>query len=193
MKVILTDCDGVLLDWEYPFNCWMEEHGHRLVDPLKYAVSRRYDISEDDAHRCVRLFNESAAMGFLPPLRDAMHYVKKLHEKHGYVFHVITSMGRDKNAHQLRKMNLRKIFGETAFVDFTFLDIFADKSPALSKYIDSGAMWIEDKYKNAQLGKQYGLQCVLMEHGHSLEFEDKDITVVKNWKNIYNILTGEAE
>lgn len=193
MKIILTDCDGVILDWEYAFNCWMEEHGYKLTDALKYKVSKRYDITPEEGERCVRLFNESAAMGFLPPLRDAMHYVKLLHEKHGYVFHAITSMGRNKNAHQLRKMNLRKLFGKTAFVDFTFLDIFGNKEPALSAYTDTGCIFVEDKYKNLEPCNRLGIQPILMEHGHNLNFEDPNVTVVKNWKQIYNILTGENE
>ena len=30
-KIILTDCDGVLLDWEEGFSVWMELHGHEKV------------------------------------------------------------------------------------------------------------------------------------------------------------------
>ena len=33
-KLILTDADGVLLDWEYAFNIWMTEKGYTLVEPL---------------------------------------------------------------------------------------------------------------------------------------------------------------
>lgn len=28
IKTILTDADGVLLDWEVDFNKWMEKHGY---------------------------------------------------------------------------------------------------------------------------------------------------------------------
>ena len=37
-KVILTDCDGVLLNWEYAFHCWMDAHGFKrqLGAQLKY-------------------------------------------------------------------------------------------------------------------------------------------------------------
>ena len=31
-KVILTDCDGVLMNWEYAFNVWMQSHGYEMVD-----------------------------------------------------------------------------------------------------------------------------------------------------------------
>ena len=30
-KIILTDCDGVVLDWEEGFPIWMEIHGHNKV------------------------------------------------------------------------------------------------------------------------------------------------------------------
>ena len=31
-KIILTDCDGVVLDWEEGFSIWMEHHGHTKVE-----------------------------------------------------------------------------------------------------------------------------------------------------------------
>ena len=27
-KIILTDIDGVMLDWEFAFHSWMDVHGH---------------------------------------------------------------------------------------------------------------------------------------------------------------------
>ena len=29
-KIILTDCDGVCLDWEYGFHTWKQSPGHEL-------------------------------------------------------------------------------------------------------------------------------------------------------------------
>ena len=44
----------------------------------------------------VKQFNESAAIGFMIPLRDAQwYYVKLLHEKHRYRFVAITSLSLD--------------------------------------------------------------------------------------------------
>ena len=83
----------------------------------------------------VNLFNQSAVVGFLPPLRDAIHYVRKLHEEHGYVFHVCTSLHKDKNAQKLRIMNLEKLFGETVFEKYIILGCGDDKDelPHLTK------------------------------------------------------------
>jgi FMN phosphatase YigB (HAD superfamily) len=187
-KIILTDADGVLLDWEYAFDVWMSQHGFTKVDALKYNIGKRYDIDEAQGRKLIKIFNESAHMGFLPPLRDAMYYVKRLHEEHGYVFHCITSLTRDENACELRKMNLRKLFGNTAFEKFIFLDTGADKDEVLEQYRNTGYWWIEDKIVNCQVGNNLGLKSLLVEHGHNMEFEHPDIPRVKNWRDIYNMI-----
>lgn len=190
-NLILVDADGVLLNWEFAFDCWMNEHGHHKQDgfQFKYNIGKRYGIDDDIAVKLIKTFNESAAIGFLPPLRDAMHYVRKLHEEHGYVFHCITSLSTDKNAQKLRKMNLEKLFGETVFEQVICLGTGADKDEALEPYRDTECWWIEDKITNAEVGKSIGLRSVLVEHGHNMDYSG-DIPVVKNWKEIYDMITG---
>lgn len=187
-KVILTDCDGVLLNWEYAFNTWMKRHGYEMKEAGEkaYDMGERYGINNDEKKRLVKFFNESSAIGFLPPLRDAMYYVDLLHRKHGYVFHMITSLSLEPSAQQLRIENTKKLFGETAFEKFIFVDTGADKDEALVPYINSGYLWVEDKVENAVLGVEYGLNSVIMEHGHNMHFQD--IPRVKSWKEIYDTL-----
>ena len=189
-KIILTDCDGVLCNWEYAFDVYMQQHGFKKVDALKYNIGKSYGIDNEQGKKLIKIFNESAHIGFLPPLRDAMYYVKRLHEEHGYVFHCITSLTNDKNAQELRKMNLRKLFGETAFEKFVFLDTGADKDEALEPYRNSGYHWIEDKIINCQVGTSLGLKSILVEHGHNMDYDDPEIPRVKNWKEIYEMIVG---
>ena len=122
-----------------------------------------------------------------------MYYIKKLHEKHGYRFHAITSLSRDRNAQELRKMNLRKLFGETTFEKFVFLDTGAAKDQVLEKYRDTGLWWVEDKITNAVAGTEVGLKSILVEHGHNMDFDHPEIPRVKNWQEIYQLITGEAD
>jgi uncharacterized HAD superfamily protein len=191
-NVILTDVDGVLLNWEYAFDTWMQTHGHSKVEggQFKYNIGKRYNISNDQGRQLIKYFNESAAIGFLPPLRDAMYYVKKLHEKHGFVFHAITSLSLDKNAVHLREMNLKKLFGETVFERIVCLDTGADKDDALMPYKDSGLWWVEDKIDNCLVGINLGLRSLLMEHGHNMDFDHQDIPRVKNWREVYDLVLG---
>jgi len=114
-KVILTDCDGVILDWLYAFDQWMARHGYTVVEEGQYQMELKYGLERAEAKRLVRMFNESAAIRKLPPLRDAIKYVRKLHEEHGYIFHAITSLSKDQYACHLRTKNLRELFGDTAF------------------------------------------------------------------------------
>ena len=192
-KLILVDCDGVTLDWEYAFDVYMQQHGFNRVEGggLKYSIGARYDISNDQGKRLIKIFNESAHIGFLPPLRDAMYYVKRLHEEHGYVFHCVTSLSTDINAQRLREMNLSKLFGSTAFERVTCLETGADKNYALEEYANSGCWWVEDKPENAEVGLDMGLRSILMEHGHNMNHVNEQIPVVKNWREIYNLITGE--
>jgi hypothetical protein len=190
-KLILVDADGVLLNWEFAFDTWMNEHGHHKQDgyQFKYDIGKRYGIEKDVGKKLIKTFNESAAIGFLPPLRDAIHYVRKLHEEHGFVFHCITSLSLDKNAGRLRRMNLEKLFGDTVFEEIVCLDTGADKDQALEKYRGSGLTWVEDKIDNAEVGKALGLNSIIVEHGHNMDYAG-DIPVVKNWKQIYEMIVG---
>ena len=193
-RLILVDSDGVLLDWEYAFNIWMQEHGFEEVpgSKLSYEMSERYGIPKDQVRRLIRLFNESAAIGFLPALRDAMYYVKRLHEEHGFRFHCITSLSTDPNAVKLREQNLSKLFGKTAFERVVCLPTGADKNEALEEYRDTGCYWIEDKPVNAEAGLAAGLRPLVIEHGHNLHYYHEHITLVKNWRDVYGIVTGQS-
>jgi len=178
-----------LLDWEYAFDVYLQTHGFNKVEGgnRKYDIGKRYGIDREQGKKLIKIFNESAHIGFLPPLRDAMYYVKRLHEEHGYVFHCITSLSRDENAQELRRMNLRKLFGKTAFERFVFLDTGQDKDEVLEHYRGSGLFWIEDKIINCQVGHGLGLRSLLMEHGHNMDYEDPSIPRVKNWREIYDL------
>ena len=192
-KIILTDCDGVVLDWEEGFSVWMEHHGHNTVDGYQYMynIGDRYGVSKEQGSQMVKVFNESAAIGFLPPLRDAQYFVKKLHEQHQYKFIAITSLSLDPYAKELRERNLKKLFGD-AFIEVVCLDTGADKDEILAEYGAKykGNYWIEDKPENLNAGIDAGLEGILIEHGHNMDYTG-NANVVVNWQEIYNLITGE--
>jgi len=188
-KVILVDCDGVLLDWMYSFHQWMNHHDFNIVKPEVYDIGEMFGIVDRVARkRLCRMFNESAQIRKLPPLRDAIKYVRKLHEEHGYVFHAITSLSNDEYAQHLRTKNLCELFGPTVFEKYIYLDTGADKDEALEFYRDSGCLWVEDKVENAEVGARLGLESVVMEHTYN---KDTDFPLMRNWKDIYEYVTGK--
>jgi beta-phosphoglucomutase-like phosphatase (HAD superfamily) len=189
-KVILTDCDGVLLDWNNAFIEWMKQRGFNpMYNANKhYDVSRKFGIQKSVAKQQVDIFNQSAWMGYLEAFRDSVYYVKKLHEKHGYKFHVITSMHNDSYAGRLREMNLKNVFGENTFERFTILGCGDDKDKALSEYRGTNYFWIEDKPENCDAGTKQGLRSLLIEHDHNADHWHGDTLTVRTWKEIYDMV-----
>ena len=186
-KVILTDCDGVLLAWEGAFHQWMNSKGFAIKEEAIYDISKTFGIPKSLGKKLVKEFNESAWMGFLPAFKDARSGVAKLVE-HGWQFKVITSLSLDPKAQMLRVSNLKNIFGKNVFVEVICLDTGADKDEELAKFKDSGLWWIEDKPENAEAGLKYGLKPILIEHEHNKEHEEDGIEYAFDWEEIYNII-----
>lgn len=190
-KKILTDVDGVLLNWEYAFHVWMESKGHAptVVDPgLFWNMAKQYNITDERAMAHVREFNHSAAMGFIPPLRDAHEYVRKLHKEHNYIFHAVTSFTNEEFSVKLRQMNLDKVFSPGVFEHVECLPIGSPKRDYLSQFEGTGYYWLEDSIDNAVDGLELGLKPIIMEHGYTMHFSHPEIPVVKDWKEIYDIV-----
>jgi FMN phosphatase YigB (HAD superfamily) len=188
-NIILTDCDGVLLDWEPYFYNWVKEkQGLEVKFPDEYNVAKALGIPKSEGFRLVSEFNSSMHMANIGPLRDAVKYVRKLYTDYGYRFHVITSQTDDNAAKEFRKYNLETLFGKEVFEGFTILSQGADKDKALLKWKDTECYWIEDKPTNYTIGKNLGLNSILVSHRHNKDFEGN---VVNNWKELYNKITGE--
>lgn len=186
--IILTDCDGVLLNWDGPFDEWLvQRRGFKAPAQRNGRVLSSYNLSHDEIDELVYAFNETANVGFLPPFRDSVQYVKKLHSEHGFVFRVITNIGTNQYSKTLRDKNLRQVFGNSIDT-VTCLPIRSDKRVALEPYKDTDLVWVEDNVKNATLGLRLGLRSVLMDHGKHAGLSPM-IPVVKSWKVIHELLT----
>lgn len=189
-KLILTDCDGVLLDWDYHFYKWLKEtEGYERLGP-EYNIGKAIGVAQKTGAKFVNLFNRSEYMKTLSPMRDAIKYVRKLHEEHGYIFHVITSQTNCRLAQEYRKENLRNVFGEV-FDGFTILNTGQDKDVSLKKWEGTECFWVEDKATNIKMGNDVGLRGILIDHtwNKTCSYEcDR----ANNWKDVYNIITGEV-
>ena len=186
-KTILTDVDGVLLDWQAAFFDWKLDQGFTPATPKSlYDMSKKFGQEKRVMQSLVRQFNESARIAYLDPLRDAVWGVKKLAEA-GYRFKVITSLSLDEYAGRARTQNLIRLFGDV-FDEFVYLDTGADKDEALSAYKDSGLYWVEDKPKNAQLGAKLGLNSLMIKHNFNKDIKLDGVTTVNSWSEICDLL-----
>ena len=196
MKKILSDCDGVLLDWNYSFEKWMKYHFNlEVVDDSQYAIGKRYGIQwskldPEDKFYLPKIFCNSSRIGSLKPIRDSVLYVRKLYEEFGITIDVITSLSLDPESVRLRKRNLREVFGP-AIDRIVCLDTGADKDDALLEWKDSGLIWVEDKTKNAIVGSDMGLNSFLLAHTYNSDCQDERVTRVQTWKEIYDYVKGQ--
>lgn len=185
-KVIFTDCDGVILDWEKAFQKWMIQHGYTHVDANQYAIDKQFGIPRDLGKQLVRQFNESAWMGELEAFRNARVGIARLMEA-GYEFVVITSLSLDPAAKHARQHNLEQVFGKGWMKELVCLDTGADKDEVLAEYIkkyEGVKYWVEDKWENAVVGADLGLTTFLVEHGHNKSESDDRILALHDMNEV---------
>jgi len=200
-RIILTDVDGVLLEWEHYFTKWLQlrsyfdkngnrNYPYKLLDSGQdnYDMSKRFGISKETISQEIREFNRSAWMGTQRPMLESQTWVKLLHAE-GWTFVPITSQTSDIPGQALRKKRLGELFGEHVFSNYHILGTGADKDSALAEFHDTGLYWVEDKPKNALAGLKYGLKPILIDHPYNKDFNHPDIIRVNNWKQIHEILS----
>jgi FMN phosphatase YigB (HAD superfamily) len=202
-RIILTDVDGVLLEWEHHFTKWMlqksyfDDKGNRYFPhkllPNKqdeYEMANRFGVSKKEIRALIREFNRSAWMGTQRPMEESQTWVKLLAAE-GWTFIPITSQTSDIPAQQLRKRRLGELFGDQVFTNYHILGTGADKDSALAEFHGTGLYWVEDKPHNAVAGLKYGLKPILINHEYNRDFQHPDVIRVNNWKQIHEILSGK--
>jgi len=77
-KIIATDCDGVLLQWEPAFDEWMKLNGFEKKASDHYQMNMNYWMTEGEMDVLIKVFNESAWMKYLKPVNAKMGDTKKI-------------------------------------------------------------------------------------------------------------------
>ena len=187
-KVILTDCDGVLLDWTYGFYQYMAQRGLTVKTQDTYSMAGQFGISQNGADVEVGIFNNSVYITDLTPFRDSVASIKYLHEHHGFVLHVITALSTDPEAYKMRLQNLHNVFGANVIDRLICTDPeHPDKTPYLEEYKDTNCIWVEDSPKNAIAGAKLGLNTYSINHSHNIDHvynPELKIETVHSWKEI---------
>jgi 5'(3')-deoxyribonucleotidase len=190
-NVILTDIDGCVLYYEHSFHMWMVGKGYKDAKPGTYYIHEKYGISQDESEHLVRTFNESVNLKHLPPVKDAIKYIRKLHEEHGYVFHAITALPNTRPVYEARLENLDNLFGKTVFERLVLSGRSADKPKYLKEYQGTGCYWIEDVPRNSIMGLEFDLKPLLMDRHYNRHINHNKVKRVQNWKEIYQEITGD--
>jgi len=166
-KLILTDVDGCLLEWNDAFESYMVDAGYKRIPNTDhhYNLSWRFDASFEVVRKMVVQFNECQDIAHLHPLPGAVATVNRLVE-HGFRFVCITSLSDAPEAKQYRTHNLINEFGNV-FDDIICLPVGASKSHILENWGGTGLFWLEDHFTNAEAGHEVGLQPILFETAYN--------------------------
>ena len=187
-KIILTDCDGVLLKWEDGFDRFMKSKGHdRIIDTeAEYSMALRYGIPMRRAQEYVNEYNESSMMTNLEAFADSVEYVGEL-AKQGFRFIAVTSLSDKPEAKVYREENLKNLFGDI-FDEVVCLATGASKAHVLMRWADTGYYWIEDHMRQAEAGYEAGLRTILIRHPYNMHYETDlfpTVSYTTPWKEIY--------
>ena len=183
-KILLTDADGVLLNW---LDSFLQQHEMSYED-FQYLEKEQ----PSTATTLIEAFNESARIGYLPSIKGAIAAMSKL-KNEGYEIHCVTSFGGSVYARRARFDNIKKLFGN-AITYIHILPLHDDKLEFLQEnYNDSESYFVEDNINNANLSLQAGLRPILLRqhwntNNANVEIDPKVICAY-DWKNVLELIT----
>lgn len=193
-KIILTDVDGCLVQWEEGFDAFMMSNGHSRLPETRseYSMALRYGITIKKAQEYIKMYNEGPAIASLEPFADSCEFVTKLAQD-GFRFIAVTSLSDHPDAHKYRTQNLKTLFGDV-FDEVVCLEMGASKAHVLMRWADTGYYWIEDHMRQAEAGHEAGLKTILIKHPYNKHYYTDLFPIVSYetpWKEIYSIITAE--
>jgi FMN phosphatase YigB (HAD superfamily) len=194
-KIILTDADGVLVNWNKGFESFMVSRGHPRIPGTddEYSISLRHaNVTNKQAHELITEFNECELISSLDAFADSVEYVNKLSDL-GFRFIVVTSISDHPNAKVFRTQNLTNLFGDV-FDEINCITMGASKANILMNWADDGFFWIEDHMRQAEAGHEAGLKTVLISHSYNSHYKTDLFPTVSNetpWREIYELVCAE--
>lgn len=115
LPVILTDIDGVAIQWQsglpyfaQKYNLPLEHILNVIIEDKFIPPSEIFDCHKDLADKLIKKYNSSDFIRYLAPYADALAVINKL--KAEYRFVAVTALGTDVDSLLNRKFNLQALF-----------------------------------------------------------------------------------
>ena len=192
-RLILTDIDGVCLDWNTGFDIFMKDNGYSRIPDTDhhYNLAYRYNVKDwKCVNKLVTDYNESPLMKYLDPLPGAVETIHKL-ANDGFRFTAITSISDKPTAKIYRQENLTEVFGDV-FDELVCLPVGHAKQKALEPWANSGLFWLEDHFINAEAGFEMGLSSILFDTTYNRNLQTDLFPRTSEdapWDDVYALIT----
>lgn len=194
MLKIITDVDGVLLDWFPAFENWIIEVKDikplHDTTPSTYKLTDKYPLTSKEIVDYIAEFNTSSAFGELKAIDGAVEYLGMLLQDNSKDISWLSSgsvEGHEEECFDMRSKNLRNCFGKD--IPGTLLVMRASKEEYLKKYkeeFNEDLIFIEDSLEHAEVAIKLGIKTILL--GYSYNGTNKSSKLLykaKNWKEVY--------
>ena len=182
--IILTDCDGVLLNWKDSFVDWMIKVKRIKPEyPLKRYVEQSFAV--DNIEKYIFEFGESKYFANLQPIEGAVDAICSLLELN-YRFQIITAVDKTMNIYKNRVENIFKYFPHEAFVGFSCIGSNASKSKILQSY--KPTFYIEDSIRHAMEGIETNHISILLNSDYNNMTTDPRIHRFDKWNEIVSFI-----
>ena len=188
-KVILSDCDGILLWWKYGIEKFVTEILKMKVTgnfDMYYRLEEWLNIHPSEASEMINRFHLSDGFADLPAFDDALEYVNRLHQE-GWTFIAITACGFDERIIEMRRQNLETHF-PGVFQEIRTVGVFDSKEEILNEY--DPAIWVEDTWRHALAGYDVGHKSFLIKRDYNTDTSHEGPIVVSGWEEIYETITA---
>lgn len=195
-KTLLTDCDGVLLDWLSGIPAFLEDlgmdssHLKERLEGNQFVPIEEIFMSESLEQALARMsqYQTSEYLKSLPVIEAGCELpISRLSEEYDII--VVTSFSEDKVAHQNREDNLRLRYGDS-ISDLICLPFSANKTDALrdlAKKTDA-RIWLDDQIKHVHHGIEAGLDSYQYTHLMSCGRNTGEVPEVDSWNKVEQIL-----
>lgn len=180
-KYLLTDCDGVLLNWKDAFADWIgleAEYDH------DYDLSVCYNIPNWKMEVLMQTFERSKHFGYLEAVEPfALTALRTL--LNDYKIVVISSVSADPSVVKNRAKNLIAVYGDI-FEDI--IHVGSDSKWETLSTFPPGSVWVEDNIKNYLMGEPLDFESFLYKRPWN---RHQSIHPRYDWCDIYHKLRSK--
>lgn len=195
LKLILTDVDEVVLNWDSAFENWYLKTCEHFGGAKPTRALRDCNNIEDwlgcpyeSTRKLIEQFNQCKDhFPYITAYPEAVTYVNRL-KREGWSFVAITACTDDAWTHDARRENLEKYF-PGVFDTIHCVGLGQEKTKFLERY--QPTWWIDDKPRHAEEGGRLGHKAFLMEQQYNVNFKCRLSKRVKGWREIYDCINTD--
>lgn len=186
LKNIVTDCDGVVLDWHLGFYHWMRAKGETVLTPYPnlYAMTDAHPgKTKEQVFAEIPVFNTTpdfAKLTYCEGALDGILALKALFPEARII--VLTAVGEAEETKTHRRENLKGL----PIDELILVPLHLSKRAWLEQ-IEGPAMFIEDHPGHAGVGAEIGMTSILIDRPWNRDPAPAGVIRAMGWPDIVEI------